>query len=112
MISDRVRAQVARWPKRKKTAPTASLVGPFRYQSVTLGFVKVLVLEATASKELVYVIDQRLVTDVRTYWISDAPVTGERLARKLGIQTVDDDGELYWPRHPVVRWMRQLFRRN
>lgn len=82
-----------------------------KYQQCTLAGAREGAARERAAGKGVYVVGQLLVTEPRTYQVSDTKLEGEALARKLGVQTVDEAGELSWPRHPVVAWVRRWWRK-
>jgi len=76
-----------------------------RFRPITLSDSKSLTRQEQQAGRLVYALDTCIVTEARTYRVTGTSLAGEALARKLGVQTVDAHGELYWPRHPLVAWL-------
>ena len=80
------------------------------YRPMTLKQAKAIVQLCQENKHKVYVVRQMLVTEEKVYGIP-GQLSGEALARSLGVQTVDEEGTWYWPRHPVIAWVqRQLMK--
>lgn len=82
---------------------------PSHYPPLFLDSARFIAAREHGAGRKVYVVRSLLVTESRTYAV-DSPFEGDKLARKLGVQVANEDGDLVWPRHPLIEAVLNLFR--